>query len=104
FSSRRRHTRFSRDWSSDVCSSDLTAAGQVYRRVVPYRGTVLHGVVVDMQDALEIGFLGVTYQHIEILLNGQGCIGAEDIDPFPPNWLIGTGNRACPGLLAVGFG
>src|SRR5690606_40906036 len=23
--SRRRHTRFSRDWSSDVCSSDLTA-------------------------------------------------------------------------------
>src|SRR5690606_40106260 len=23
-SSRRRHTRFSRDWSSDVCSSDLT--------------------------------------------------------------------------------
>src|SRR5690606_18710230 len=25
FSSRRRHTSFSRDWSSDVCSSDLTA-------------------------------------------------------------------------------
>src|SRR5690606_40300618 len=27
FSSRRRHTRFSRDWSSDVCSSDLAFAG-----------------------------------------------------------------------------
>src|SRR5690606_41598061 len=26
FSSRRRHTRFSRDWSSDVCSSDLEVA------------------------------------------------------------------------------
>src|SRR5690606_39685949 len=26
FSSRRRHTRFSRDWSSDVCSSDLLAS------------------------------------------------------------------------------
>src|SRR5690606_40028590 len=26
FSSRRRHTRFSRDWSSDVCSSDLQRA------------------------------------------------------------------------------
>src|SRR5690606_39676958 len=26
FSSRRRHTRFSRDWSSDVCSSDLDNA------------------------------------------------------------------------------
>src|SRR5690606_41060790 len=27
FSGRRRHTRFSRDWSSDVCSSDLRMAG-----------------------------------------------------------------------------
>src|SRR3712207_6962185 len=26
FSSRRRHTRYWRDWSSDVCSSDLIAA------------------------------------------------------------------------------
>src|SRR6476620_7819672 len=25
FSSRRRHTRYWRDWSSDVCASDLTA-------------------------------------------------------------------------------
>src|SRR5690606_40072645 len=29
FSSRRRHTRFSRDWSSDVCSSDLKWVAQV---------------------------------------------------------------------------
>src|SRR3712207_8012788 len=29
FSSRRRHTRYWRDWSSDVCSSDLT------RRALP---------------------------------------------------------------------
>src|SRR5690606_30496662 len=28
--SRGRHTRFSRDWSSDVCSSDLTARGNQY--------------------------------------------------------------------------
>src|SRR3989442_5023583 len=27
FSSRRRHTRCGRDWSSDVCSSDLFVAG-----------------------------------------------------------------------------
>src|SRR5690606_41022487 len=27
FASRRRHTRFSRDWSSDVCSSDLYQCG-----------------------------------------------------------------------------
>src|SRR3989449_667946 len=28
FSSRRRHTRCSRDWSSDVCSSDLVSASE----------------------------------------------------------------------------
>src|SRR3712207_5696936 len=30
FSSRRRHTRYWRDWSSDVCSSDLLAASDVF--------------------------------------------------------------------------
>src|SRR5256712_10036588 len=29
FSSRRRHTRSDRDWSSDVCSSDLRTLGSV---------------------------------------------------------------------------
>src|SRR5690606_39967059 len=33
FSSRRRHTRFSRDWSSDVCSSDLKPRWPHARRV-----------------------------------------------------------------------
>src|SRR2546422_1439954 len=31
FSSRRRHTRCSRDWSSDVCSSDLQVLGRERR-------------------------------------------------------------------------
>src|SRR5690606_40493466 len=34
FSSSRRHTSFSRDWSSDVCSSDL--AQKTIRRTRPY--------------------------------------------------------------------
>src|SRR3989449_9012490 len=34
FSSRRRHTRCSRDWSSDVCSSDLA-----HRRLAVFQGT-----------------------------------------------------------------
>src|SRR5690606_21267458 len=33
--SRRRHTRFSRDWSSDVCSSDLGAIQRVIGRIRP---------------------------------------------------------------------
>src|SRR5699024_11449210 len=31
FSSRRRHTRSKRDWSSDVCSSDLTGSDPICR-------------------------------------------------------------------------
>src|SRR5690606_41114061 len=35
FSSRRRHTSFSRDWSSDVCSSDLVSGACYWRRNFP---------------------------------------------------------------------
>src|SRR6266511_6273629 len=44
FSSRRRHTRFSRDWNSDVCSSDLRAAlgdGEIVGTVI--RFAMVHG-------------------------------------------------------------
>src|SRR6266496_6042845 len=39
FSSRRRHTRSLRDWSSDVCSSDLAMAGRqlpIFSVIVPF--------------------------------------------------------------------
>src|SRR2546422_8350222 len=45
FSSRRRHTRCSRDWSSDVCSSDLNDAG-VANRV----GAELRALVRPAED------------------------------------------------------
>src|SRR5690625_7168195 len=38
FSSRRRHTRWPRDWSSDVCSSDLPAAAEHATRASPHPG------------------------------------------------------------------
>src|SRR3712207_8420307 len=42
FSSRRRHTRYWRDWSSDVCSSDLASRACV---VAVKRGFVSGGAV-----------------------------------------------------------
>src|SRR5690606_39493829 len=42
FSSRRRHTRFSRDWSSDVCSSDLA------EREVPW--TLFPGMEISIDE------------------------------------------------------
>src|SRR5690606_41092841 len=58
FSSRRRHTRFSRDWSSDVCSSDLAPRVRVHRgpdiaRLVLY-ARKLHRVLVSVR-AIETG-------------------------------------------------
>src|SRR6266704_353113 len=40
FSSRRRHTRSKRDWSSDVCSSDLRGVGLDAAGGVPAEGVV----------------------------------------------------------------
>src|SRR5690606_40476029 len=41
-SSRRRHTRFSRDWSSDVCSSDLVV-----------KNMTNFGVFVELEDGID---------------------------------------------------
>src|SRR5207249_8893944 len=65
FSSRRRHTRSKRDWSSDVCSSDLDrticSLEQIVRsfpEVVEFRATAIkHGsldaLVVEIEDRLD---------------------------------------------------
>src|SRR5699024_11704243 len=43
-SSRRRHTRWKRDWSSDVCSSDLKVGGQgAVKRQLPVEVCQLFG-------------------------------------------------------------
>src|SRR5690606_39805637 len=53
-SSRRRHTRFSRDWSSDVCSSDLgfRPIGEILAR------QVLPGLRGALRYPLRVSCLG----------------------------------------------
>src|SRR3712207_2230900 len=48
FSSRRRHTRYWRDWSSDVCSSDLGIVIPAFARIriSPVIGFILIGLLV----------------------------------------------------------
>src|SRR3712207_8121298 len=63
FSSRRRHTRYWRDWSSDVCSSDLTAGLQgpapssrgVGRRLALPSVALPPGAVLGGQPLLALG-------------------------------------------------
>src|SRR5688572_27695060 len=67
FSSRRRHTRFDCDWSSDVCSSDLQARiiefpgyqtfAQAFANTMPYSEAI--GFVADTSDPEKIDY--VTY-------------------------------------------
>src|SRR3712207_9009143 len=64
FSSRRRHTRYWRDWSSDVCSSDLIYA-------------VLAGVILKLEG--ETGEVlgaahGSDYIHDAALSPGRGLL------------------------------
>src|SRR4030066_1704714 len=44
FSSRRRHTRFKCDWSSDVCSSDLTLAFPILVSVLAENTVDIHSI------------------------------------------------------------
>src|SRR2546430_4464430 len=53
FSSRRRHTRFDCDWSSDVCSSDLVRGRHVTHDVVPDGGVVPGVIRAGGQHAAE---------------------------------------------------
>src|SRR5690606_40112673 len=54
-SSRRRHTRFSRDWSSDVCSSDLwlLVAEQSARLIKRLHDGFGHAVVKQRADGTQ---------------------------------------------------
>src|SRR2546429_6615295 len=62
FSSRRRHTRCSRDWSSDVCSSDLEHAPAL-------RAAGLHRVTVSLDTLRPQRFAALTRRnhHAQVL-------------------------------------
>src|SRR5215813_1359781 len=66
FSSRRRHTRCGRDWSSDVCSSDLIKAFAVaiLGGIGNAWGVVLAGLIYGIAEALIIALAGSTYSQI----------------------------------------
>src|SRR5688572_31597492 len=57
FSSRRRHTRFDCDWSSDVCSSDL--AGATYAGLLSLSGPPAF-LPVSANRILDLGFDALT--------------------------------------------
>src|SRR2546422_2700103 len=76
FSSRRRHTRCSRDWSSDVCSSDL--AKEI--RKVP-KGLVAISTATDPYQFVE-GKYRITRHALEVLLRAQWPVSVLSRSPL----------------------
>src|SRR5690606_39526407 len=76
------HTRFSRDWSSDVCSSDLLTG---------IASTFIGWVISIGKDNL---FLSLVLTMITCLVLGMGI-------PTIPNYII-TSSLAGPALLELG--
>src|SRR3712207_7160421 len=69
FSSRRRHTRYWRDWSSDVCSSDLRVGGTGHAGQPDRGGHRTHGPRVVPGDDLERhALLGEVAEHLRGVL------------------------------------
>src|SRR3712207_8195878 len=91
FSSRRRHTRYWRDWSSDVCSSDLQAKGilmlltncreQVAFELLTHISSHTHRKVRDVAQALTASAAG------EARLPGD--VAAILRDACPPDRHVG---------------
>src|SRR2546429_2545905 len=73
FSSRRRHTRCSRDWSSDVCSSDLTSEvpmrimNQQYARRFEFGNTPARATieVSSLPQSAHIAYTGVAVRDLK---------------------------------------
>src|SRR3989440_12934848 len=77
FSSRRRHTRSDRDWSSDVCSSDLSAASfQETTRVLT--DAAIRGARDDLLGLKENIIIG------HLIPAGTGVYRYHEIDVTPP--------------------
>src|SRR6266853_861269 len=82
-SSRRRHTRFDCDWSSDVCSSDLIhdlERDKVLRDVAEHRGELSSGIV----DRVEAGTVYVDLNRIEGVMPPEEQIPGEELHPGKP--------------------
>src|SRR3712207_3873623 len=77
FSSRRRHTRYWRDWSSDVCSSDLSTVA-VYSEA---DREALHTILADQAICIGPSRSKESYLNMNSVLSAAVVTGAKAIHP-----------------------
>src|SRR3990167_10116602 len=63
FSSRRRHTRFDCDWSSDVCSSDLGKIKAVWYNQPFLVGSIKPGKLISVSGKVKLDKYGTYLQN-----------------------------------------
>src|SRR6266487_456119 len=96
FSSRRRHTRWTGDWSSDVCSSDLDGGqGEAVR--VPQADGTLVALPVAEDDALMPSLLTLT----DVMGTGHHAAVAADVGAGKTVAVVGDGAVGLCGVLAA---
>src|SRR3712207_7068270 len=85
FSSRRRHTRYWRDWSSDVCSSDLVKLIVIVTERIPRRDVAQMVELANMRGARIIGpnCLGIIVPDV-IKMGGIGGPPPDAGQAHPP--------------------
>src|SRR5438874_3716884 len=93
FSSRRRHTRSLRDWSSDVCSSDLGKFGPT----LPANWNVVGAADFNGDNKPDYAlFNAATHQTGVWYLNNNVFVGGAFGPSLPANWsLIEIGRASC---------
>src|SRR5256885_3009886 len=81
FSSRRRHTRLQGDWSSDMCSSDLTGdLGFVHGGQVHVAGRIKDLIIVRGHNLYPQDIERVVEAEVEAVRKGRVAAFAVDID------------------------
>src|SRR3712207_109228 len=78
FSSRRRHTRYWRDWSSDVCSSDLRVRLDVRVLGAEQRLGALDRQRLDHVDVLAAAVVALAGQALGVLVGQHRALALED--------------------------
>src|SRR3712207_1539917 len=93
FSSRRRHTRYWRDWSSDVCSSDLEAIG-ILNGSLPASGPGVRLTIQDPEGAVPPSVVLDAIQEL------RGA-GAEAIEVDGVRVVVSSAVTGTPGALRI---
>src|SRR5260370_9891351 len=101
FSSRRRHTVFKCDWSSDVCSSDLerppadTTTSFTWRQRVVVSAGGLSALPADA-DPQQLAMLGINPPTAALLLS-------EYVDLKPGEWVVQNAANSGVGRWVIAF-